>query len=76
MLNNRRKIYQVGGPYFAPKDINWILKKAKQVLKGKLSTGPFCLEFEKKFAHFIGVKYAVFLNTCTSALEIAVKSLK
>ena len=75
MLNNRRKIYQVGGPYFAFKDINWILKKAKQVLKGKLSTGPFCLEFEKKFADFIGVKHAVFLNTCTSALEIAVKSL-
>ncbi len=33
------------------------------------------MEFEKKFASFIGVKYAVFLNTCTSALEIAVKSL-
>ena len=50
MLNNRRKIYQVGGPYFSSKDINWILKKAKQVLKGKLSTGPFCLEFVSHFA--------------------------
>ena len=75
MLNKRKKIYQVGGPYFSPKDISWILKKARKVLKGKLSTGPFSMEFEKKFASFIGVKYAVFLITCTSALEIAVKSL-
>jgi len=70
-----KKIYQVGGPYFSNKDIKWILKKTKKVLKGRLSTGPFSLEFEKKFARFIGVKYAVFVNTCTSALEIAVKSL-
>lgn len=70
-----KKTYQVGGPYFSNKDIKWILKKTKKVLKGRLSTGPFSLEFEKKFARFIGVKYAVFLNTCTSALEIAVKSL-
>jgi|TARA_B100001964_G_C14189676_1_gene580421 perosamine synthetase len=75
MLNSKRKIYQVGGPYFSSQDINWILKKTRQVLKGKLSTGPFSLEFEKKFARFIGVEYAIFLNTCTSALEIAVKSL-
>ncbi len=70
-----KKIYQVGGPYFSDRDIKWILKKTKKVLRGRLSTGPFSLEFEKKFASFIGVKYAVFLNTCTSALEIAVKSL-
>jgi perosamine synthetase len=70
-----KKTYQVGGPYFSSKDIKWIVKKTKKVLKGRLSTGPFSSEFEKKFALFIGVKYAVFLNTCTSALEIAVKSL-
>jgi len=75
MLNKNKKRYEVSGPYFSPQDINWILSKTKKVLKGRLSTGPFTSEFEKKFAKFIGVKYAVFVNTCTSALEIAVKSL-
>ena len=74
-LNKKKKIYQVASPYFSSKDINWILKKTKKVLKEKLSTGPFCAKFEKKFARFIGVKYAVFVNNCTNALEIAVKSL-
>ena len=71
----KKKIYQVAGPYFSPKDINWIQKKTKKVLTGRLSTGPYCLEFEKRIAKFVGVKYAVFLNTCTSALEISVKYL-
>ena len=72
---NNKKKYYVAGPYFNNKDISWILKKTKGVLKGKLSTGPYTSKFEKVFASFIGVKYAVFLNTCTSALEIAVHSL-
>ena len=75
VLNKKKKIYQVACPYFSSKDINWILKTTKKVLKEKLSTGPYCAKFEKKFARFIGVKYAVFVNNCTSALEIAVKSL-
>jgi perosamine synthetase len=70
-----KKIYNVASPYFSNKDINWILSKTKYILKGRLSTGPFTEEFERIFAKFIGVKYAVFLNTCTSALEIAVNSL-
>ena len=75
MSNKNKKRYEVSGPYFSSQDINWILNKTKKVLKGRLSTGPYTLEFEKKFAKFVGVKYAVFVNTCTSALEIAVKSL-
>ena len=75
MLKNKKKIHQVAGPFFSSGDIGWILRQTKKVLKGYLSTGPFVSEFEKKFARFIGVKYAVFLNTCTSALEIAVHSL-
>ncbi len=75
ILKNNKKTFHVAGPYFSKKDINWILKETKKVLNGKLSTGPYTLKFEKLFAKFIGVKYAVFLNTCTSALEIAVHSL-
>jgi len=50
MLNKNKKRYEVSGPYFSPQDINWILSKTKKVLKGRLSTGPFTSEFEKKFA--------------------------
>ena len=75
MTYKSKKIYHVASPFFSSKDISWILKKAKKILRGKLSTGPYTLEFEKKFSRFVGVKHAVFLNTCTSALEIAVKSL-
>ena len=74
MFKNKKN-YQVASPYFSQTDINWIKSKVKNILTGKLSTGPFTEKFEKNFAKFIGTKYAVFLNSCTSALEIAIKSL-
>ena len=74
-MNRKKKIYQVASPYFAKNDINWINKRVTKILKGRLSTGPFTKEFEKNFADFIGTKYAVFLNSCTSALEISIKYL-
>lgn len=70
-----KKKYTVASPYFSDRDINFIKSKIKDILKGRLSTGPYTQDFEKKFAKFIGCKYAVFLNTCTSALEISIKSL-
>ena len=45
------------------------------ILHLRLSTGPYTKEFEEKFAKFIGTKYAVFLNSCTSALEISTSYL-
>ena len=76
ITKKNKKIYNVASPFFSNNDINWIINKTKLVLKGRLSTGPYTKKFEKIFAKFIGVKYAVFLNTCTSALEIAVNYLK
>jgi dTDP-4-amino-4,6-dideoxygalactose transaminase/spore coat polysaccharide biosynthesis protein SpsF (cytidylyltransferase family) len=38
---------------------------------GWLSTGPKTLEFEKEFAKYIGVKYAIGLTSCTAALHLA-----
>lgn len=44
-----------------------------QVIKsGHLTTGPLTKEFEEKFAKYVGAKYAVFLNSCTSALKLAI----
>ncbi len=71
-----KKKFTVASPYFSDLDIKFIQSKIKSILKGKLSTGPYTKEFEKKFANFVGSKYAVFLNTCTSALEISIQSLK
>ena len=38
---------------------------------GWLAHGKYNDEFERKFADYIGVKHAVSLNSCTSALELA-----
>ena len=37
--------------------------------------GPKVAELEEKFAAFVGVKYAVATNSCTAALDIAVRLL-
>lgn len=43
-----------------------------QVIKsGHLTTGPLTKEFEEKFAKYVGAKYAIFVNSCTSALKLA-----
>jgi perosamine synthetase len=50
------------------------LKISNKILKSKwLTSGKYNLDFEKKFSKYIGCKYALSLNSCTSALELAVK---
>jgi perosamine synthetase len=52
------------------------LKAIETVLKsGWLTDGPKNMEFEEKFAEYIGVKRAVTLNSGTSALQLALESL-
>jgi len=68
------KEYQVALPYFTEDDIKWIQENVGNVLRGRLSTGPYTKEFEEKFAKRIGTKYALFVNTCTTALEISIKN--
>src|SRR3989339_985288 len=40
-----------------------------------LSLGPKVEEFEKKFAEFVGVKYAVAVNSGTSGLHLCVRAI-
>lgn len=42
---------------------------------GYVGLGPKTKEFEQKFANYIGVRYAVALNSCTAALHLACLSL-
>lgn len=52
------------------------LRAVKEVLKsGWLTEGPKNQEFEEKFARFIGTKEAITVNSCASALFLAIKAL-
>lgn len=55
-------------PDIDSKDISIVNKSLKS---GWLAHGKFNTIFEKKFAKFIGTKYAAAVNSCTSALELA-----
>lgn len=45
----------------------------KVLESGWLAHGEYNYKLEEKFAEFIGVKHAVAMNSCTSALEISLK---
>ena len=64
-------------PLFRPtltnKDYNVIHKSLKT---GQLTHGPNNLKFEKIFSKFIKVKFSISMNSCTSALECALKIIK
>ncbi|TSC63132.1 MAG: DegT/DnrJ/EryC1/StrS aminotransferase [Parcubacteria group bacterium Gr01-1014_48] len=64
-------------PYFFETDIRWILARFRGILQGKsfFSTHIYTEEFEKKFAAYIGVKYAVGCNSGTSALELICRAI-
>jgi dTDP-4-amino-4,6-dideoxygalactose transaminase len=42
---------------------------------GWLTTGPVALEFEKQFAAYVGCKYALAVNSCTAALQLALDAI-
>ena len=61
-------------PVFKPSMGKEEIKAVSEVLKsGWIGLGPKTAEFEKKFAQYIGVKYAVGVNSCTAALHLALK---
>jgi perosamine synthetase len=48
---------------------------AEVLRSGWLGLGPKTTEFEKRFAQYIGANYAIGVNSCTSALDLALKLL-
>ena len=48
---------------------------AKFVKSGEFTLGPYVKKFEKKFAKYIGVKYAIGTNTGTDALRLSLIAL-
>ncbi|MBI2654852.1 DegT/DnrJ/EryC1/StrS family aminotransferase [Candidatus Woesearchaeota archaeon] len=58
-------------PFFDNRSISIIKKDIGKILKkGRLVLGPYTEQFENDFKDYIGSKYAVAVNTCTSALSI------
>ena len=61
---------------FTGGEIASIQSKVGDVLKsGQLVMGKYVAEFEQSFSDFIGTKYAVGVNSGTSALEISLRAL-
>src|ERR1043165_9190695 len=61
---------------FLPEDRAWIADRIQEVLTtGQLTVGKYGMEFEKAFARLCGTRYAVAVNSGTSALEIILRSL-
>jgi perosamine synthetase len=53
------------------------IEAVKEVIKsGWLTYGPKAQKFEKMFADYIGVKNAVAMNSCTSALFLSIRALE
>ena len=48
-----------------------IAKASELMRKGDISTSPVVAEFEKKFADYLGVKYAIAVNSGTNAIHEA-----
>lgn len=63
-------------PIFRPSMGDEEIEAVAEVLKsGWIGLGPKTKEFESKFSDYIGVKYAVGLNSCTAALHLALNVL-
>jgi perosamine synthetase len=63
-------------PFYVP----WITKEDKKAVLSALGSrwltgGPRAVDFESFFAEFVGVKYAVAVNSCTAALHLSMRAL-
>jgi len=66
------KIISFHKPYISKDEI----KAIEEVLrKGWLTYGKKSIEFEEKFKNYIGSKYAIAVNSCTSCLHLALKAI-
>lgn len=46
------------------------------VRSGWITTGAKTLEFERQFAEYIGVKYAIAVSSCTAALHLSLEAIR
>jgi len=64
-------------PFFSAAQQKYIARGLRDVFSsGRLILGTYTKAFEEKFAAYMGTRYAVATNSCTSALEIALRYYK
>ena len=52
------------------------VQAVRKVIESKyLTEGPVTIEFEKKFAEYVGVKYGVATTSCTSGMEVCLRAV-
>jgi len=62
--------------YFPEEDREKLLEQIDEILEsGQLTLGKYTKEFEEQFAEYVGTKYAIAVNSGTSALEIPLRAL-
>ncbi|MCH3972329.1 MAG: DegT/DnrJ/EryC1/StrS family aminotransferase [Oscillospiraceae bacterium] len=62
-------------PYNRPDITDAEINEVVDTLKsGWIAKGPRTVEFEKKFAEYLGAKHALALNSCTAALHVSLLS--
>ncbi len=59
-------------PYLDESDFDAVNKCIRTTLVS--GNGPDCMEFEKRLAEYLGVKYVFFTNSCTTALDLAFRA--
>lgn len=59
-------------PAIGPEEISAVMECLQS---GWLTTGPKTKQFEADFAHYVGAKHAVALNSATAALHLALESI-
>ncbi|MFZ3213774.1 MAG: DegT/DnrJ/EryC1/StrS family aminotransferase [Terriglobales bacterium] len=62
------KMIPVARPCFGQEEEQAVLEALRS---GWVSQGPKVAEFEKRFAEYVGAKYAVAVSSCTTALHLA-----
>ncbi len=61
---------------FLPEDRTWIAERLQEVLStGQLTLGKYGTQFEEQFSRLCGCRYAISVNSGTSALEIILRVL-
>ncbi len=64
-------------PLFSDESIEAIAETMKLMLRsGRLTDGPYTLEFEHKFAQYCGAKNAVAVSSGSAALDVALRHFK
>jgi perosamine synthetase len=67
---------QLRKPFFPPESIKRIQKQMKEILKsGQLTLGKNVKLFEKEFAKYLNIKYAVAVSSATAGLHVSLLSL-